>query len=688
MKKNHQIIFLTYSSLLCLGCIYFGCKHFTTVRYLLFSIVLSLLIFSLAHKGLSLQTLQQDSVLSVIGAMADDSLKVDALNNLSINFWELNPDLAIQYGLESRDLGIKIGYLPGVANALKVIGMGYYTKGNYLEVLNSWQESITIYDSLGDLGGVANLLMNIGSVYINQGDDTKALDNYLQSLRVAEEIGDEPRIASTYLNIGNVFLNKPETYDKALDYSLRSLHLSEKLKAFDAIGNAAVNIGEIYFLTNNYDSALFYFEKSLAASEVEGQANLPYCYNSIGRVYTAREQFVSSILNHNKALEISKQSNDMLQMAQSYIGIGNAYRLSDRNQLAIEPYENAEVLCKEMGALKELQEVYQGLSIAYASQSNFPKAFTYQALLTDINNEIYNAENDKKLERLQFSHEMENKQREIEGLVKDKKLQDLEIQQSKYVTYAAIFVGFLFILLAGGLFNRYRYIRRTNQIIEKEKKRSDELLLNILPAETAEELKDNGAAKARSYSNVTILFTDFKGFTELSATLSPTALVKEIHHCYMAFDEIMARHGVEKIKTIGDAYMAAGGLPKPNNTHPVDVTLAAIEIREFMNQLIKTRIKQGKPYFEIRIGIHSGPVVAGVVGTHKFAYDIWGDSVNIASRMESNSLPGKINISDSTYEFIKDKFKCSPRGKIAVKGAGEKSMYFVEHAFDSVPQLQ
>jgi adenylate cyclase len=634
------------------------------------------------------QDSESDSLMKEVENMANDSLKVIALNELSLSLWDTQPDLAIKYGIASRDLAISTKFYKGVATSLKSIGMGYYAKGNYFEVLNYWQQSLEAFDTLNDQAGVSNMLMNIGAVYYSQGDDAVALDYYLRSLRVAEAIEDEGRIASLYLNIGSVYLNKSETHDLALDYLSRGLMLNEKFEDYAAIGNASVNIGEIYYLRENYDSALYYFEKSLKASEIDGSTNLPYSYNNIGKVYTARGQFVSAILNHERARQISEQINDNLQMAQSYIGIGDAYRLSDRFQMAIEPYKKAEGLSKNIGALKELQEIYKGLSYSYARLGDFSNAFTYQTELTKINFDIYNAENDKKLERLQFSHEIENKQREIEVLTKDKLLQDLEIQQSKYITYAAVVVGFLFILLAGGLFNRYRFIRRTNQIIEKEKKRSDELLLNILPAETAEELKDNGTAKARSYSNVTILFTDFKGFTELSATLSPTALVKEIHHCYMAFDEIMVRHGVEKIKTIGDAYMAAGGLPKPNNTHPIDVTLAALEIRDFMDKLIRDRKKQGKPFFEIRIGMHSGPVVAGVVGTHKFAYDIWGDSVNIASRMESNSEPGKINISDTTYELIKDHFVCTARGKIAVKGAGEKTMYFVEHAYEKELQHQ
>ncbi|MEP7323108.1 MAG: adenylate/guanylate cyclase domain-containing protein [Saprospiraceae bacterium] len=220
-----------------------------------------------------------------------------------------------------------------------------------------------------------------------------------------------------------------------------------------------------------------------------------------------------------------------------------------------------------------------------------------------------------------------------------------------------------------------KVLERTQQLTN-EKKKSDDLLLNILPAEVADELKQKGTADARQYDDVTVLFTDFVDFTKISEKLSPKELVQELDTCFKAFDKIIERHGLEKIKTIGDSYMAVSGLPINDKNHAYKAVQAAMDIRDFIQA--STSPFAGDAGHGIRIGLNSGTVVAGIVGNKKFAYDIWGDTVNVANRMESSSEPGKINISGKTYEQVKDRFKFIYRGKIVVKNKGEIDMYFVE----------
>ncbi|RHX87435.1 adenylate/guanylate cyclase domain-containing protein [Leptospira stimsonii] len=211
-----------------------------------------------------------------------------------------------------------------------------------------------------------------------------------------------------------------------------------------------------------------------------------------------------------------------------------------------------------------------------------------------------------------------------------------------------------------------------------ERKKSDSLLLNILPEAVAEELKRNDSVAPVRYESVTVLFTDMAGFTQIAETMSPEELLSELDLFFRQFDSIVKIHTLEKIKTIGDAYMAAGGLPLKNKTHAIDAVLCGLEFQRFMLQKKQERESKNLSFWELRLGIHTGSVVAGVVGTDKFAYDIWGDTVNTANRMESSGIPGEVNISSETYEQIKDFFICEHRGKIKAKNKGEIDMYLVK----------
>jgi PAS domain S-box-containing protein len=220
-------------------------------------------------------------------------------------------------------------------------------------------------------------------------------------------------------------------------------------------------------------------------------------------------------------------------------------------------------------------------------------------------------------------------------------------------------------------------INEQKHTIELEQEKSEKLLLNILPFEVAKQLKSKGRAGTRSYKLVSVLFADFKGFSRISKTLDPKDLVNILDSYFATFDEITGRHYIEKIKTIGDAYMCAGGLPLSNKSNPIDTVLAGLEIQSYLNDLNDTKVLNGLQVWELRIGIHTGPVVAGVVGKKRFAYDIWGDTVNVASRMEQSSHVGMVNVSGITYDYIKDFFICDNRGKIETKNLGKIDMYFV-----------
>ena len=265
----------------------------------------------------------------------------------------------------------------------------------------------------------------------------------------------------------------------------------------------------------------------------------------------------------------------------------------------------------------------------------------------------------------------------------DAQEQEIKLQRANNLRNILI-LALGFTMVIGGLIvkrfldhkKQKKALEEKNKMIEEARERSDELLLNILPPPIAAELKEHGIAKARRYEGASVLFTDFKSFTKISEQLTPEQLVAELDAYFRAFDFIIKQYKLEKIKTIGDAYMCASGL-SDRITSPTNIVKAALEIQEYLSDMKAEKIAKGEPFFEARIGVHTGPVVAGVVGVDKFVYDIWGDTVNIASRMQENCEPGHINVSEATYLEIQYSFKCKYRGKIHAKNKGEIDMYYV-----------
>ena len=641
------------------------------------SIIIVTLFIAICSGGYA-QNPQADSLKLLLKKANPDTTKVNTLLSLSKNLLKTDSKEALRYANEAKTLAENIGFEKGKAYALKSIGMSYYFQSKDVEAILYWQQSLSVFQSIGDKLGIANMLNNLGAVQFNKGSAEKAIEYYLASLKVSEELGDKLRIATALVNIGAVYSNKKGTQERALEYYLRALPLSEELGDNEAIGTSAVNLGEIYLARGDDKSALIYFEKALKAYKKSPNGNVPYALINIGKVYAKRRNFPVAIKYQEEAYDIANKRNEKLEISHSLIGLAETYNQQGEYPTSIATYQKAGVIAKEIGASYELKSVYEGLAGLYTKVSDFKNAYTYQTLYTGIKDTLYNAEMDKDLKAMTLSFDLDKKTGEVDLLTKDKALQELELKRQKTIRNATSVTGILLLLMAISLLNRYRYVKRTKKIIEDEKDRSEKLLLNILPYETAEELKEKGSATPRQYDMVSVLFTDFKGFTNIAEKLSPEQLVEELNQCFLEFDRIIDKNNLEKIKTIGDSYMCAGGVPVANTSNPIDVVKAGLEIQEYMNQMKAERIARGLDYWELRVGIHTGKVIAGVVGKNKFAYDIWGDAVNVASRMESSGEPGMVNVSGDTYKLVKDLFSFTYRGKVKAKNKGDIDMYFVE----------
>ena len=591
--------------------------------------------------------------------------------------------MAMEYYLGSLKIYEEIPDKKGMAKLLNNIGVIYSNRGDYPNALEYCLRSLRIKEEISDRSGMAGAMNNIGLIFMNQGDYPNALEYYQRSLKIKEEVSDRRGIAQILNNIGLIYMKRQE-YPQALDCFRQSYAICEELSDQNGMAGILANIGLIYMNQGNYPLALDHFQQSLKIrEEISDRKGMAGTFNNIGELYMNQGNYASAREYFQRSIAINEEITDKRGLAISYINMGKISNFQGDHAQAIRWCSQSLLTSEEINILEEQKNACQCLYDAHKAIGNERRALEFLERITMLDDSLQAGETAKMLQKMEFARKMlaDSLVREKEKL-KVQLAHEAEVRKKERTRNIFIFTALFLLLGAVGLYLRVAYMRDAKKEIEKEKDRSDKLLLNILPSEIAEELKEKGKAEARKFEMVSVLFTDFKEFTQTSEKLSAEELVGEINTCFEAFDAICARRGIEKIKTIGDSYMAAGGLPVPREDSVNKTVLAGLEMVEFTLNRKKERQAEGNICFEMRVGIHTGPVVAGIVGVSKFQYDIWGDTVNTASRMENSGDAGKLNISQSTYELVKDDpaFKFEPRGKVNVKGKGDIEMWFVEKA--------
>jgi len=585
---------------------------------------------------------------------------------------------AIKYYAIADSIAIKNGDLYNQAKALSGIANDYKDLAQYGKAIEYYKEVIALKANpdleIGALG-------NMGIVYQAIGDYPAALACYDSSLKETEgsirankksDQTDTAQMAGLLITIGDIYQRMHE-YDKALKMGEQT-----DFKMIEVM--ALMGIATAYSFQHAYDKAIDYYSKALDGCQADNDKNHETAIlYQMGLVYSNNEENMEALEYTQRSLQLAIENNDPDLQADNYILMGKIYNdLKDYNK-AVSYLTKAITITRQTGALDLQKDALQIISNAYKQMNKTGPALEAYEQFIAIRDSLYNINKLNELTRIDLQSGYERSK--IADSTAQAGEYKLKMQKQLAYTWGGYTGLALVLLLSFFIYRNYAQekkavtaITKANKTISEQKQVSETLLLNILPADVADELKTKGKVKAKLYDNVTVMFTDFVNFTAAGERLSPEELVEELHTCFEAFDNIMGRYKIEKIKTVGDAYVAVSGLPTANPSHASDMIRAAIDIRDF---IAARKNEMGDATFGVRIGINSGKLVAGIVGVKKFAYDIWGDTVNTAARMEQTGEEGKINITQATYQLIKDEYACTYRGEIEAKNKGKLKMYFV-----------
>lgn len=597
----------------------------------------------------------------------------------------LDYEKAKKYHKKALQIRRATGNNIAIASSLNNLALLQEDLGHRDSAIVAYREAILLLSAVQAEGQLAKARYNLAGLYEANGNYKEAKEQLIPAQLYFEQTGDEERLASSYNLLGHInfelelWKQALEAYDRANILYTRLSDTSGMAGARLNLGNALDDYGNKLRNRDSIQLSIAQYESALQLFQQTGDSlGIARVLNSWATTYKHLGQYKEGLERAAQAYAIVDKYGDKRGKMEVINTQGDLYYSVKKYDQALELTRQYEAIALEIQDDKFIQKALKDYAKLYEAMGQFELALKYQK-----------AYNEMRYQRLDETRAREHNM--LDGFYTDmtrKAALDqtrIEVQTAR-ATRNALFGGAAALALLVALFyNRSRLrakanrdLAAKNELIERERARADELLMNILPESTAEELKRNNSVRPVRYESATVLFTDFKGFTKIAELVTPEELVRELDDCFRMFDEIVQRHGLEKIKTIGDAYMCAGGLPEPNTTHALDAVRAGIEMVRGLHRMMEQKAAEGKPVFQMRVGIHTGPVVAGVVGSHKFAYDIWGDTVNTAARMEQGSEPGRVNISEVTYALVKDTFSCTYRGALEAKNKGAIEMYFVE----------
>ncbi|MBD1208279.1 MAG: tetratricopeptide repeat protein [Ignavibacteria bacterium] len=588
-----------------------------------------------------------DSLEKLLTTNLSDSARVDILVELARALWANKLEDSRRIAFEALTLAERLGYQKGIANSFNTIGVTYYYQGWYDIALGYHQKSLAIRKSLNDTAGIGHSTNNIGLIYMGQRKHEESLTYLLEALHIYKTLNRTPSIAAAYNNIGTIYRRQ-----KRLD-SAAKMH-EEAIKTLEGKNN---------------------------------RAGMALSYNSLGGVLEDAGSF-------SEALRLQEQALKLYEEIPNHKGIVNSL------------YASASVLAKMKRFPEALTNLRRAIDIATAMDSR-PELRDCLELLSQIEESIGNIQgalfNFKRFEALKDSliseeaaarsaefnakYDTERKAKQIELLTAQRQRQSVERNLLLALVTAS--------LMAVGLFyTRYRIKRKSetalqnanaqlqekNDLLSQARSIAETLLLNVLPKPIARRMQAGELRIAEHFSDVTVLFADIVDFTQLASDLHPEELVSLLDAIFTDFDALAERYNLEKIKTIGDAYMAVCGIPEPNPQHCLNVVRFGLD----MLRVIEKYSIHGAPqlptsdnHLRLRIGIHTGAVVAGVIGKKKFSYDLWGDTVNIASRLESHGVAGEIHCSQEVYEMLQESCIFEMRGETELKGSITMTTYFL-----------